>query len=167
MNRAASRSMICGPRRGFVRSSAQGMRAFVGVALLWAMAHALPCDGQITQIQNQTPSGPPVTRGDPLNAEQQLNMGSNDHVFEERQIRLQSIALHKSMVSDTDKLLKLVTELNGEINKDIPSELTPEQLRKVAEIEKLARNVREKMKSSVAGAALNMGAQPPRQSGRY
>ena len=42
------------------------------------------------------------------------------------------------MVDDTDKLLKLVTELNSEISRTNTSTLTPEQLRRVAEIEKLA-----------------------------
>ena len=65
-------------------------------------------------------------------------------------------AQHKAMVSDTDKLLKLVTEFNAEIGSTNPESLTPEQLRKVAEIEKLAHSVKEKMRLS-AGIADKYG----------
>jgi hypothetical protein len=55
------------------------------------------------------------------------------------------------MVSDTNKLLRLVNELNSEIAHTSPDLLTPSQLRKVAEIEKLAHNVKDKMSTSVRG----------------
>jgi len=58
----------------------------------------------------------------------------------------------KSMVADTDKLLKLARELNAEIGQGNRATLTPEELRKVADIEKLARNVRQKMSISYAVA---------------
>jgi len=54
-------------------------------------------------------------------------------------------------VNDTNKLLRLVNELNAEIARTEPSVLTADQLRKLAEIEKLARNVKEKMATSVRG----------------
>ncbi|HEX3894279.1 MAG TPA: hypothetical protein VHW46_17015 [Terracidiphilus sp.] len=57
----------------------------------------------------------------------------------------------KAVVSDTDKLLKLATELNQEIGESNPATLTPVELRKVAEIEKLARNVKQKMSISFTG----------------
>jgi hypothetical protein len=55
----------------------------------------------------------------------------------------------KSLVSDTNKLLRLVNELNAEIARANGGFLTASQLRRVAEIEKLAHNVREKMSTSV------------------
>ncbi len=78
-------------------------------------------------------------------------------------MRQLSAAQHKAMVSDTDKLLRLVTELNAEINSTYPASLTLEQLRKVAEIEKLAHSVRDKMRTSVVGAPtfLDSGPLPP------
>jgi hypothetical protein len=57
----------------------------------------------------------------------------------------------KSLVSDTNKLLRLVNELSAEIARANPGSLTPDQLRRVAEIEKLAHNVKEKMSTSVRG----------------
>jgi hypothetical protein len=70
---------------------------------------------------------------------------------DERQLRLLNADRQKSMVADTNKLLKLARELDSEIaapNADTP---TPAQMRKVAEIEKLAHSVKEKMSTSVRG----------------
>jgi len=81
-------------------------------------------------------------------------------MFAERRLRQLSIARHKSMVDDTGKLLKLVTELNAEISSTKPSELTPEQLRKVAEIEKLARGVKDKMRISLTTTPIFVDSTP-------
>ncbi|HEY1637040.1 MAG TPA: hypothetical protein VGF62_00840, partial [Rhizomicrobium sp.] len=62
---------------------------------------------------------------------------------------------------DTAKLLKLATELNEEIAKSNPGALSAGQLRKVAEMEKLAHDIREKMIMSVRGPQFNMDAAPP------
>jgi hypothetical protein len=59
----------------------------------------------------------------------------------------------KSMVSDTDKLLRLVNHLSAEIAHSQPDALTPGELREVAQIEKLAHNVKDKMSTSVRGTA--------------
>ena len=58
---------------------------------------------------------------------------------------------HKSMVSDADKLLKLARQLDAEIASNPSDELTPQELHKVAEIEKLAHNVKAKMAQSFGG----------------
>ena len=55
------------------------------------------------------------------------------------------------MVADTNKLLKLAGELNAELAGEHPESLNPDQLRKVAEIEKLAHSVKDKMSMSVKG----------------
>jgi len=68
---------------------------------------------------------------------------------DERLLRALNADRQKSLVNDTNKLLRLVNELNAEIARTSPAALTPEQVRKLAEIEKLARNVREKMATSV------------------
>jgi hypothetical protein len=73
----------------------------------------------------------------------------------EKQVKALNVMRQKSMVSDTDKLLRLVKELNDEIAANSPAALTAEQLRKLATIEKLAHSVKEKMSTPV------LGAQPP------
>jgi hypothetical protein len=64
-------------------------------------------------------------------------------------MKMMSNERRKSLVSDSDKLFKLATALNNEIAHSNTGSLTPEQLRKVAEIEKLAHNVRDKMTQSL------------------
>ena len=67
----------------------------------------------------------------------------------ERRIRALNNERQKQIVADTDKLLKLARELNDEVAKANTGTLTMDELRKIADIEKLARNVRQKMTESV------------------
>jgi len=69
----------------------------------------------------------------------------------EKRVRSLNIERHKSMVSDTEKLLKLARQLDAEIASNSSDALTPEEVRKVAEIEKLAHNVKAKMAQSFGG----------------
>jgi hypothetical protein len=71
-----------------------------------------------------------------------------DPIQQERWQRGLNIERQKEMVSDTNKLLKLARELNTEISSSNSDSLTPAQLRKVAEIEKLAHSVKGKMSTS-------------------
>lgn len=100
-------------------------------------AQSYPRSGQWGQMQPDQ-SYPGQIAGDPAMEAKRLNA-----LNAERQ---------KAMVADTDKLVKLAAELNEEVNGGTPSRLTEEQLRKVAEIEKLARSIREKMATSVRPA---------------
>ncbi len=72
-----------------------------------------------------------------------------DPVMMERRLRALNMERQKEMVSDTNKLLKLARELNAEAVGQKSETLTPDQLHKIAEIEKLARNVKERMASGV------------------
>jgi len=76
-------------------------------------------------------------------------MGDTDPVEEERRLRLLNAERQKSLVSDTNRLLKLARELDAEVNHANPGLLDQAQLTKVAEIEKLAHKVKEKMSTSV------------------
>jgi hypothetical protein len=75
-----------------------------------------------------------------------------DPVMAERRMRALNTERQKQMVSDTNKLLKLAKELNEEVATTNSASFTPDQLRKIGEIEKLARNVRERM-AAAAGEA--------------
>jgi hypothetical protein len=77
--------------------------------------------------------------------------GSNDPVLAARQMRALNADRQKSLVSDTDKLLKLAQDLNSEIETSNQNALTQVELRKIADIEKLARNVKQKMSISFVG----------------
>ncbi|HEY1648057.1 MAG TPA: hypothetical protein VGF96_08755 [Terracidiphilus sp.] len=81
----------------------------------------------------------------------------------EKLLRTLNTDRQKSLVSDTNKLLRLANELNAEIARTAPDELTASELRKMAEIEKLAHNVKDKMSTSMLGApAFQSPFQPSR-----
>lgn len=56
----------------------------------------------------------------------------------------------KQIADDSNRLLKLATDLKAEVDKTNKDTLSLSVIRKADEIEKLARNVKEKMKLSVA-----------------
>jgi len=66
------------------------------------------------------------------------------NVMEERRRQALNAERQKSIISDTNKLLRLASELNGEVAGSDAVSLTAAQLRKVAEIQKLARAVKDK-----------------------
>jgi hypothetical protein len=83
-----------------------------------------------------------------------------DPFQDERRLRALNAERQKAMVIDTERLLRLVTELNAEISAADSGTLTVAQLRKLAEIEKLARSVKEKMSTSVRGVSIYPAASP-------
>jgi len=78
-------------------------------------------------------------------------------------LRVLNADRQKTMVSDANRLLRLVNELSAEISASRQDSLTPVQLRKLAEIEKLAHNVKEKMSTSLVGPPV---FRPPIYPGR-
>ncbi len=134
----------------------------VRLALWLAVALALPaCSG----VAQQTGSGSPFTippRGFPQQGS--ATFGSDDPsnpLNSEKRVHMMNVERQKALVADTNRLFALATELNNEIAKSHPGELSPEQLRKVAEIEKLAHSVRDKMVMSVRSPAMNMDTPVP------
>jgi hypothetical protein len=129
-------------------------------ALSWWASHAA-CQALCLALLLAWPGGaqnaPPQPHGglgqqigqhtdDPLS---QLDDQEQYPVEEERRLKALNALRQKSLVEDTNKLLKLAAELNAEVSGEHPDTLTAEQLRKLAEIEKLAHGVKEKMSTSV------------------
>ncbi len=54
---------------------------------------------------------------------------------------------HKRMVDDADKLLELVTELKSDVDKSTKYETSAAAIKKAADIEKLAHDLRERMRN--------------------
>jgi hypothetical protein len=81
-----------------------------------------------------------------------------DPVMAERRMRALNVQRQKQIVSDADKLLKLARELNEELAAQNTGTFTPDELHKIAEIEKLARNVRQRMTD---GASEPQSTLPP------
>ena len=90
------------------------------------------------------------------------NIGPGDPLWQEKQLRMLNAARQKQLVADTDKLLNLAKQLDAEIGSTNPDSLTPEQLRRIAEIEKLAHSVKEKMATSVRGSPVYPPQSAPR-----
>lgn len=125
-----------------VWNSALGALAGVVLAAaLFGWAQYTP-SGNGPVIQNLPKSGPQGGLG---------GMMETDPVFAEKRLRALNADRQKSMVSDADKLVKLARQLDAEIASNPTDDLTPEELHKVAEIEKLARNVKAKMVQSYGG----------------
>lgn len=85
---------------------------------------------------------PPVyAGGDPIRAK-----------ADARRLQYLNVERQKSMVADTNRLVKLASDLNAQVNGEQHGQLTPDQVKQLAEIEKLAHNIREKMSTSVRPA---------------
>jgi len=72
---------------------------------------------------------------------------------DQKRIRMLNDQRQKSLISDTEKLLKLAKELNDQVAQNDSARMSDAELRKVAEIGKLARSVKDKM-------SFSMGAYP-------
>lgn len=129
----------------------------VPCALALAQSDQNTGTGQLSSHPLQSANG----RIDPTST-----MDDEDPVAQKRQLRMLNAALNKSMVKDTDKLLKLVSDLNAELSSTNPDALTPDQLKTVAAIEKLARNVKDAMKTSLQASPTLKDAlkEPPRHT---
>jgi hypothetical protein len=76
---------------------------------------------------------------------------STNPLSDEKRTKALNADRHKSMVSDTERLVKLTRELDAEIASNPTDELTPQEMQKLAAIEKLAHSVKTKMAQSFGG----------------
>lgn len=134
-NEAARSSKPVQARRPALRS-ALGMALLLGIPLA-AQSPQFPTSrntdvkGQFPDtngLYDQNPNSPDQKRMQALNAQRQ-----------------------KSIVSDTEKLLQLAKQLNDEVAAGDADQMSEQQMRKVAEIGKLARSVKDKMCNSLGG----------------
>jgi hypothetical protein len=116
------------------------------MALWLALALAMTAGAQNAPTNTQRSNPMPWQERVPITSDPS---NVHDPVQEVRWLRGLNVERQKEMVSDTNKLLKLARELNAEISSSNSDSLTPAQLRKVGEIEKLARSVKEKMSTSI------------------
>jgi len=134
-------------------------RRVLAAALAVILAGGACAAAQVTTIQHgsQLPGGTRVVGPSQL----PMSNPAPNPVFQDRRIRQLNVERQKEMVSDSEKLLKLTAELNAEIAKSHAQALTPDQLRTVAKIEKLAKSVREKMTNPVEGSIFEQGIPVP------
>lgn len=129
----------------------------IGLTLLAEVVSVLPCAAQgpwhaedNLLAQNTTPNSrrppvPPHWGGTPP-----FHEANPD--FTAKRLKVLNEQRQRSLVANTNKLLKLAKELNAEVNGGQAGELTKAQLRKVSEIEKLARKVKSEMSFGPVGA---------------
>jgi hypothetical protein len=128
------------------RPPAQAVFQAARQALCLALLLALPGGAQNGTALPRGASGQPMGQSaqDPFS-----DVGELYPVEAEKRLRALNALRQKSLVEDTNKLLKLAAELNAEVTREHPDSLTAEQLHMLAEIEKLAHNVKDKMSTSV------------------
>jgi len=101
-----------------------------------------PGTGSGRGISSQTnPSGitlPPVTGPD----------AASNPQMEEEQAKMRAVDRQKQLVLETEKLVALANELKVDVDKSNKDTLSLDVIRKADEIEKLAHNVKEKMKGN-------------------
>jgi hypothetical protein len=146
-----------GMREPRFESSNRPLAHVARYALWLAAALALPGGAQNFPSQPRTPLPQPIGQrvGDSVDG-----FGVGDPTEQEERLRMLNRERQKSLISDTNKLLKLAGELDIEIQKGNPGALSSSQLRKLESIEKLAHSVKDKMSYSVRGPAINQ-PQPP------
>jgi hypothetical protein len=142
-----------------LKSSARQYVCAVALMLGLVTLFSLPSCGQASPTNNgaQLPRRIPPPRE--IEQQPMESMGTTP-VFYEKRLQMLNAAQHQAMVADTDRLLKLVADLNSQINSSNSSALTPDQLRMVADIEKLAHSVKDKMRMSVRSAGEYNGPTP-------
>ena len=109
----------------------------------------------IAQSHPVSPSLPTLPSGVPANARQDYDIPSTDYSEEERRMRTLNAARQHEIKSDVNKMVKLAAELNADLASSKGDSLTRAQLHKLGQIEKLARDVKEKMI-----VLMNPGLQP-------
>jgi hypothetical protein len=70
-----------------------------------------------------------------------------DDSAEVRQAKLLRVQRQKQLISDSDKLLKLATDLKQQIDNTPAEKLSADSVKKAAEIEKLAHSLRQRLKN--------------------
>jgi len=146
-----------GTGKGAGAAGGRGLRPVQVLCLLVALA-VVPACGRAQQTGTTNPF--PTPHGFPPQDGPLGSIDGSNPFGSERRLREINAERQKALVADTNKLLRLATELNAEIAKSNPGALTPEQIRKVAEIEKLAHSVRDKMAMSLRGPMMNIGSPP-------
>lgn len=117
------------------RGSARALGLLLGVAsMAWGQA-GMPSQ----QPQDRAPYSP-LSGRDREHDESSARM-------QQQQARSRNTDRQKKLVEDTNKLLSLATELKGEVDKTDKNMLSLDVIKKADEIEKLAHNVKERMKS--------------------
>jgi hypothetical protein len=129
-----------------------------GVGLAVGVCFSIPAHSQQAQMQNSGPSA--YGMGQSTIPKILRDPSSTESRFQAERIVAMNMDRQKAMIADANKLLKLTAELNAQVDQAKSSALTPDQLRMLAKIEKLAKNVKNKMSYPIEPANFQ-GLFPP------
>lgn len=133
-----------GARRQFPASS--GSCAGFAQGVLWLLLFLLSGVVSVMPLAQQSDGQPPISGPGGTRSHTPFDpFGDSDPAIPAKQLRALNDQRQKTMVSDADKLLVLARELNTEVEAAQSDSMTPAQLRKIADIEKLAREIKQKM----------------------
>ena len=123
-------------------------RALWLVLVFLCSASGVSSSGQ-TSVGGYSPSTSPLD----LHGDYSVSVVDGDKGAASNQQHLKALnaARQKALVSDSKKLLNLAEELNKEVRAADFDTLTPAQLRKLANIGKLAHSIKQNMSQSPAG----------------
>lgn len=120
-----------------------GRWLLVGIVMLgWAGALGARVEGA-QQQPPQTPFGAPDASGRGGRNEERDSPYAR---MQEQASKARNVERQKRLVTDTETLLKLATELKQDVDRTDKNTLSVDVIRKADEIEKLAHNVKERMK---------------------
>lgn len=145
-NRPAS-----GVSRGSFRNVfwARGILCLIGLGLLSTVSNFSSQGLSQTQIQNpDRPLLMPDANRPPDKNEQ---MAMHDQQAKNKNVDAANMERKRQITDDSARLLKLASDLKAEVDKTSKDTLSLGVIRKAEEIEKLAHNVKEKMKLTMAG----------------
>lgn len=141
--------MICRhlfPIRWRAACAACAPRRLGTLCLLAVLCLALP--GAAPSAQQSGPLQPRQSPRGPFSSS-----SSDDPSFDAKRLRALNEYRQKVVVSDAQKLLLATQRLQHEIEAQHPDRLTAAQLRRLTEIEKLARNIRQNMADIPGGGS--------------
>jgi hypothetical protein len=115
-------------------------RIFFVVLVMWIV---VPSTGW-GQAKEQAELG--VVGSSQTAQQQHSRSGFYGHSFAAQQMAMRNVERQGKLVSDTNKLLALVSDFNQQMNKNGVEMSSVDMARRVEEIEKLARSVKERMR---------------------
>jgi hypothetical protein len=126
------------------------LRMVATVALVWIAATGLTTGGQVSQFPpQQGQQGTQRGGGVPPTRSPQPTLGPTTEVpskIEIEQARSRNTERQKRLEDDTAKLLSLATELKEQVDKTNKDIMSVDVIKKAEEIEKLAKDVKDRMK---------------------
>ena len=121
---------------------------WVAAPLLLALAALWGGSRGVTAAQTQQPfpaTPSPSSANAPFGAEPDPN-DPMQRQREQKMEKARNVARQQDLVRDTDKLLALAKELKEEVNQSNKDTLSVEVVKKAAEIERLAKSVKDRMR---------------------